>query len=107
MRAQCLFDDPPPEDVGVVGVDPERQRYDHFEAVQLNPAAVFVVVEAAHPALIKNAAFEDYRDVARNFRHEATEQGGDLVLGHPNRPVIASSVGGRSNHNPPVVYCDA
>ena len=69
-----------------MGVDSERQRHYHFEAVQFDPAAIFVAVKATYPAFVEYAAFEYDRNVTRDFCHKAPEQVGYLVFGHPNFP---------------------
>ncbi len=81
---RCPLHKPLPEDVGVTSVNSKRQRNYHFEAEQFDTAAVFVSVKATYPAFVECAAFEDGRNVARYFSHEAPEQFGNLVFGHPN-----------------------
>jgi hypothetical protein len=53
-RLRSPLHKPPPEDVGVAGVDTERHSHDHFEVVQFYSSAILVSVKAAHPALIEH-----------------------------------------------------
>jgi hypothetical protein len=89
---------PTPKDVGITGVDSEREGNDHFEVEQFDPTAVFVTVETTHPALVKNAAFQYGRDIAHDLRHETPEQIGNLVFAHPNASCHWA------DYYPPLVY---